>query len=558
MGTSRHCLSGAQGGFWVKGSYVLVNRSELTSFEKFISLFTTVRPGEGRSVAWLLLHAFLLMCAYYLVRTTRETFILTEGSAALRSYASGIQAALLIFILPLYGMLFRLQDKSLLIQRINFILAFSLIPFFIAHQMGFHIGFVLFIWTGIMAVMVTSQFWAFATDLLNPKTGQRLFAVIGMGVSLGALFGTILARHLLDLVGADGLLIVAAFVFLSTLPLSKLSNDSVPIESRPPPLETQADTVQKMFGGLALVLKDRYLISIAALVVLLNWSGATGEFVLNDFIKDASMAMPAVDREIWIGKFQAGVMFWVTLLSAVFQLLFVSRIIIKFGIRVALAVSPAIFVVSYMAMGLLPLLAVTRWAVIAVKSLDYSLLTPCRNALLLPTSRTVKYEGKTAIDTLFFRAGDLLSAFTVLIGVEFLRWGHNEFIIVNIVLATCMLVVSLFIGKSYAQRIALPEFNSAPFVGEQIPDATICSGRCTHHVIPPNAFLDDDAGEVLTIRAELHCGSSLPAWVRLDKRRHVIEATPPMGHREELVIRVIATDYDGLFTSQTFRLIIED
>lgn len=541
-----------------KGSDVLVNKSELTSFEKFINLFTTIRPGEGRSVGWLLLHAFLLMCAYYLVRTTRETFILTEGSAALRSYASGIQAALLIFILPLYGALFRLQDKSLLIQRINLILAVSLIPFFIAHQMDFHIGFVLFIWSGIMAVMVTSQFWAFATDLLNPKTGQRLFAVIGMGISLGALSGTILAKQLLDLIGADGLLIAAALMFASTLPLSKLSNDSVPIESRPPPLDAQADSVQKLFGGLALVIKDRYLMSIAVLVVLLNWSGATGEFVLNDFIKDASMAMPEVDRELWIGKFQAGIMFWVTLLSALFQLLFVSRIIIKFGIRVALAVSPAIFVVSYMFMGALPLLAVTRWAVITIKSLDYSLLNTCRNALLLPTSRSVKYEGKTAIDTLFFRFGDLLSAFTVLIGVEFLRWSHNEFIIVNIILAAGMLVVSLYIGKSYAQRIALPAFNSAPFVGEQIPDATICSGKCTHHVIPSNAFLDDDPGEVLTIRAELHCGSALPAWLRLDKRKHVIEATPPAGHREELVIRVIATDYDGLFTSQTFKLTIDD
>lgn len=537
---------------------MLVDKSELTSFEKLIGLFTTIRPGEGRSVAWLLLHAFLLMCAYYLVRTTRETFILTEGSAALRSYASGIQAALIIFILPLYGMLFRLQNKSLLIQRINLILAISLIPFFIAHKLDFHIGFVLFIWSGIMAVMVTSQFWAFATDLFNPKTGQRLFAVIGMGISLGALCGTILAKHLLDFIGADGLLIAAALVFLLTLPLSKLSNDSVPMESRPPPMETQADSVQKIFGGLALVMKDRYLLSIAVLVVLLNWSGATGEFVLNDFIKDASMTMPEASREVWIGKFQAGIMFWVTLLSAIFQLLFVSRIIIKFGIRVALAVSPAIFVVSYMFMGALPLLAVARWAVITVKSLDYSLLNTCRNALLLPTSRLVKYEGKTAIDTLFFRFGDLLSAFTVLIGVEFLHWGHNEFIVVNITLAACMLVVALFVGKSYAQRIALPAFNSAPFVGQQIPDATICPGRCTHHIIPPNAFLDNDPGEVLTIRAELHCGSALPAWLRLDKRRQLIEATPPVGHREELVIRIIATDYDGLCTSQTFRLTIED
>ena len=108
------------------------------------------------------------------------------------------------------------------------------------------------------------------------------------------------------------------------------------------------------------------------------------------------------------------------------------------------------FAVGYAAMGVLPFLAVARWAVIAVKSLDYSLLNTCRNALLLPTPRSVKYEGKTAIDTLFFRFGDLLSAFTVLVGVEFLSWDHGEFIMVNIILAACMVPVSLFIGKSPA------------------------------------------------------------------------------------------------------------
>jgi len=565
---------------------VIINQSELSPFEKLLSLFTRIRPGEGRSVAWLLLHAFLLMCAYYLVRTARETFIITEGSAVLRSYASGLQAALLIFLLPLYGMLFRLPDRSLIIQRINLILGLSLIPFYIAHQMSIHIGFSLFIWSGILAVMVTSQFWAFATDLFNLKTGQRLFAVIGIGISIGALCGALLAKNLIGHIGADGLLLASAAFFLSTMPLSRLSSDSVPDTNRPPSLEHKSDAAEKVFGGLALVLRDPYLLLIAALVVLLNWSEATGEYILNDFIKTASMALPESARESWVGSFQANIMFWVTLLSAGsmalpesareswvgsfqanimfwvtllsagIQLLLVSRIIIKFGVRVAVIITPVVFVIGYLAMAAVPLLLVVRGAVIAIKSLDYSLLNTCRNALFLPADRAVKYEGKTAIDTLFFRFGDLLSAFTVLVGVEFLGWGHERFILFNICLSLIMLGAAVLIGRAYAQKAALPAFNSAPVVGSRIPDVTVNAGIMSHHSIPHDAFLDADAGDVLTLHARLESGAALPPWVRLNPHRHTIEAHPPVGHCETLFIRIVATDYDGLIVSQTFELII--
>ena len=537
---------------------MIINQSELSPFEKLVSLFTRIRPGEGRSVAWLLLHAFLLMCAYYLSRTARETFIITEGSAALRSYASGIQAALLIFLLPLYGVLFRLPDRSLIIQRVNLILGLSLIPFYIAHQMSLHIGVPLFIWSGILAVMVTSQFWAFATDLFNLKTGQRLFAVIGIGISLGALCGALLAKNLIGHIGADGLLLASAAFFLSTMPLSRLSSDAVPDTNRPPLLDHKPDAAEKIFGGLALVIKDPYLILIAALVVLLNWSEATGEYILNDYIKTASMALPGPDREGWVGSFQANIMFWVTLLSAAFQLLLVSRIIIKFGVRVAVVITPVIFVIGYLAMAAIPLLLVVQWAVIAIKSLDYSLLNTCRNALLLPADRAVKYEGKTAIDTLFFRFGDLLSALTVFVGVELLGWGHDRFILFNIGLSLVMLGAAVLIGRAYAQKAALPAFNSAPVVGSRIPDAKVSAGIKSHHHIPQDAFLDADAGDVLTLHARQASGAALPPWVRLNPHQHTIEAHPPVGHCETLFIRIVATDYDGLIVSQTFELIIVD
>ena len=59
---------------------------------------------------------------------------------------------------------------------------------------------------------------------------------------------------------------------------------------------------------------------------------------------------------------------------------------------------------------LFPLLAVVRVAKVCENGTDYSLNNTVRHSLFLPTSREAKYKAKQAIDTFFWRAGDLLQA----------------------------------------------------------------------------------------------------------------------------------------------------
>jgi hypothetical protein len=54
----------------------------------------------------MLAQVFLLMHGYYLIRLVRETLILVEGSPEVRSYANGAIALTLIFVIPVYKLLF--------------------------------------------------------------------------------------------------------------------------------------------------------------------------------------------------------------------------------------------------------------------------------------------------------------------------------------------------------------------------------------------------------------------------------------------------------------------
>lgn len=535
---------------------MIINRDHLSLFERLLSLFTRIRPGEGSSVAWLLINASLLMCAYYLLRPVREALILTEGSAELRSYATGFQALLLMAIIPLYGVLFRMRDNSLLIQRINLLLAGSLVVFYMLYQAGFSVGLAFYIWVGVLSVMVTSQFWAFVTDLYNVKAGQRLFAIVGFGISIGAVIGAQLNKALVGPLGSGGLMLLSAAIFVASLPLSRRAQRAVPEDARALPVEHEPDTARRWLGGLALVFRDNYLLLLATLVVLSNWALTTGEYVLADYLQQAALGLPVEQREAFIGSFMADVYAWITILSTFMQLALVSRIIIKFGVRVAVAIPPLLFLVGYLAMGVMPVLLLVKWTIVGIKSLDYSLLNTSRNALLLPTSRESKYEGKTAIDTFFFRFGDLLSAGTIALGIRVLHWDHDQFIFVSAAFSALMLVTALVIGKRYAKKVSSRQFNQPPMVMAPIPDVCAHVGITTSHLVPEDAFYDADPGDFLSLTACLEGGAPLPAWVRFlaDSRR--FEICPPEHQSQALRVEVTATDYDGLSASQVFSLTV--
>ena len=112
-----------------------------TSFERFLGLFTQLRPGEGRSVALFFLYAFLLLVAYYILKTLREPLLLVAGSAELKSYAYAVIAALLLVLIPIYGFVFRRTEKTQLTRGLTWFFVFNLVVFYGLGKAGINIGF---------------------------------------------------------------------------------------------------------------------------------------------------------------------------------------------------------------------------------------------------------------------------------------------------------------------------------------------------------------------------------------------------------------------------------
>jgi len=180
--------------------------NSVTRTETFFSLFTRIRPGEGRGIVLLGINGFLLVCAYYILKTLRESMILTEFDAETKAYAVAATAVVLFFLVPLYGVLFRNTNRTQLVFTINGFFVVNLAMFYLAMQLGISVAFQYYIWIGVFGVMVVAQFWAYLTDIYNVRSGQRVFPLIMIATSLGGLAGAQIASLTFPLFGTYGLL----------------------------------------------------------------------------------------------------------------------------------------------------------------------------------------------------------------------------------------------------------------------------------------------------------------------------------------------------------------
>jgi ATP:ADP antiporter, AAA family len=118
------------------------------------------------------------------------------------------------------------------------------------------------------------------------------------------------------------------------------------------------------------------------------------------------------------------------------------------GVRGALFVLPILALGSYGMITLLPIFAVVRIAKILENSTDYSIQQTTRHALFLPTSREAKYNAKQAIESFFWRAGDLLQAGVVFVGAS-LAFTVSQFAAVNVVLVLIWLGIVVAIVREH-------------------------------------------------------------------------------------------------------------
>ena len=443
--------------------------------DRLLGSFSDVRGGEGLTALLLMLNIFVLLASYYLLKTIREPLILSvPGGPEMKSYAAAATAVLLMVIVPLYSALASRVSRVKLINGVTLFFIACLVAFFALNRAGVPIGVAFFVWVGIFSLTVIAQLWAFANDIYTVEQGQRLFAIVGIGASLGAIAGSFVTGQLVKTYGPYPFMLGAAVLLgvcmlltnivhlrekgrRAATPVAVAAAGAAAAPGATPAAAASGDEPVSGRSGFALVFSDRYLLLIAFLMLTYNLVNTNGEYILGHTVvalytaTHGAAATGGLDEKKVIGEFYGNFFTIVNLIAAGLQALVVSRVLKYLGVRFALLVLPVVAMAGYIAMAFVPLLAFIRATKLAENSIDYSLQNTTRNALYLPTSREAKYKAKLANDTFFVRFGDVLSAGMVFAGTTWLGFAARQFALVNVGLIVVWLILAVAIGRRYRQ-----------------------------------------------------------------------------------------------------------
>jgi AAA family ATP:ADP antiporter len=413
--------------------------------------FAKVEPGEAVTAALLTLTVFLLLTAYYLLKTAREPLILLHGGAEVKQYAAAGQALILVVVVNAYSALARRVGRQRLIATVYLFFVSNLVVFAILARANVVIGVPFFLWVGVFNMTAVSQFWSLAADVYTPEQGKRLFAILGIGSSVGAVAGARVAKSLSPL-GPAWLMGVAAALLVVCVGLFSWVGARAGSPGRQAAESHHEDPL--VHDHVVRVLsRDKYLLLIAGLTLLLNWVRSNGDYLLDRTLLTAlaEAKSQGADATIFVTSFKAEYFEWVNITGVVLQLFVVSRVMKYLGVRTALLVLPAVAFLEYGTFLVAPILSVFLVAKVGESSLEYSLQNTARQALFLVSSRIEKYVGKTVVDTVVVRAGDALTALVVLAGSR-AAFSTRAFATLNLVLIAVWIVAVFAIGRENARR----------------------------------------------------------------------------------------------------------
>ncbi len=407
--------------------------------------FFDIRPHEVAVVAWCWLAIFCVLSSYYVMRPIRDQAGVAGGVQNLQWLFTGTLILMIVLNLPFAYLVKRLPRRRFIAITYHFfalnILLFGALFHAADAAQAVWVGRAFFIWASAFNLFVVSMFWQLNVDVFTPEQGKRLFGVIGAGATLGAIVGSALtaslARHvppMVLLLGAAALLEGAVF---SAGRLARLAAAREPEQAVH---EAEAPIGGQVLAGITHVVRSPYLFNVSVFLLLF---AITSTFL---YFQQAAIVSGAFKDRAAQTAFFATVDLLVNCLTLAIQLFLTARIVATLGVALTLGVLPAMTLIGFGAISLLPtIMAVAAFQVVR-RAADYAVSRPARELLYTVASREDRYKAKSVIDTVVYRTGDQLGAWSVTL-LRAVGLGAAQVSFAAIPLAALWLVNALWLGR---------------------------------------------------------------------------------------------------------------
>lgn len=385
----------------------------------------------------------------------------------------------MLLVHPLFTALVARLPRRRFVPLIYRFFILNLVIFFLAFRwadasQAIWVGRIFFVWTSVFNLFVVSVFWSLMTDLYQPEPSQRLFGLVAVGGTFGAILGSSIASALAHLLGPVNLLLVSA-LFLEIAARAARALDAqadrlalaareeeanapgaaarstAGDESRHGPYSGDLDA--RVIGGGVLegirdVLRSPYLLGIAALMLLFT---ITTTFL---YFQQAAIVARAFegDRQGRTRLF-ANIDLTVNVLTVVTQIFLTGRLLRWIGVGVGLALLPLMSLTGFGILATTPALSALVVFQVLRRAANFAIQRPAREVLYTVLPRTEKYKAKNFNDTFVYRLGDQLGAWSYT-AIAWLGLGLSGLALTMVPVSSVWLLLALWLGRRHAGWLA--------------------------------------------------------------------------------------------------------
>ena len=419
--------------------------------------FTQVRRNELAAVVASSLSFFFILTALMVVRPAREALGMQRGIEAVRWLFVGT-AVVTLAVNPVFALLVSRYRRLVFITATYLFFAFSLLGFFAVlvaapQAIGEVSGMVFFVWFSVFNLFATMVFWALMADRFSLEQSKRLFGVIAVGGTLGAIAGPWLASRLAGPLGTAGLLPVAAaslglaVVAAWTVARIQPARTDVADADAPPAVDERAVIGGSAWDGFRSVFRSPYLLGISAYVLILA--------VIATFIYFTRLQMVAAlgeDLDLRTAAF-ARIDLYTQVSTLVLQAIVAGHLMKRLGVHVTLALLPVTAALGFVGLAIAGTLATLIMFQAAFSAVQRAIMRPARETLFTVVPREDKYKAKAFIDTFVYRGGDVVGAqLEGLLGR--LAMGLAALVALSVPLAVAWAALGVWLGRAQQRRVA--------------------------------------------------------------------------------------------------------
>ena len=378
----------------------------------------TFFPKVNKTEVFILLKAFLffffVLASWYALRPVRNELAVQGGIYNLPWLLIGVMIAMLL-VNPIYSWLISRINQSKLIIYIYSFFIFNLCLFlalwtFTGDEGRVWTGRAFYIWANVYSFFVVSIFWVVMINFFNHTDSKRFFGIISAGGSMGAFFGSTVARYFsTEICGNASIsdLGPMSLIVFSVISLSCAIFFSTSFKPKGIGIDNTPEIGGSSLDAFQNILKDPLIRNLGFYVILFTLLMTTSWMISLGIVQDWSQ--DPCERTAFFARIEQ----IVTPLTLVMQLFLASYILRKIGSLAVLTIYGLLFTIAFIAYAFYPTISTVMMVVISLRIFEYGLNKPTRETIYTKLNQQDRYKSTVFIDTFLARSGDVIGGWFV-------------------------------------------------------------------------------------------------------------------------------------------------